>query len=201
MEDLSLHILDIAENSVAAGAAVIEITIEEHTVHDLLSLEIKDNGRGMDEEIKKMVADPFFTTKTVRRVGLGLPFLKQAADECNGSFSIASVEGKGTIISATFKRSHIDRKPLGDIAASIMVLIAGNPHTDFVFHYRIDDYLYHFDTREIREDLDGVPINTPEVLKILREDIDRGVSAGREHHPSRTPVEGSAKKPQGFSGH
>jgi anti-sigma regulatory factor (Ser/Thr protein kinase) len=201
MEDLSLHILDIAENSIAAGATTIEIAVEEYTVRDLLRLEIKDNGRGMDEEMKKMVADPFFTTKTVRKVGLGLPFLKQAAIECDGSFSIASTEGKGTTISATFKRSHIDRKPLGDMAASIMVLIAGNPHIDFVFQYRRDDYHYHFDTREIREDLDGIPINRPDVLKILRKDIDRGVSAGGEQQPSRMPVNGTTKESPGFSDH
>ncbi len=175
MEDLSLHILDIAENSVDAGADRIEIAVEEDTKDDLLLLEIKDNGRGMEEETMKAVTDPFFTTKTVRRVGLGLPFLKQAAGECEGSFSLTSEKGKGTTVSVSFKRSHIDRKPLGDVAASIMVLIAGNPEVDVLFTYKRDDHTYQLDTREIREELEEVPINSPEVLKLIREDIDRGL--------------------------
>lgn len=177
MEDISLHILDVVENSVDAGAKRIEILLAEDASADLLLLEIKDDGKGMDEETIKLVTDPFFTTKTVRRIGLGLPFLKQAAEECNGSFSISSEKGRGTTVSASFKRSHIDRKPLGDISATMMVLIAGNPDIDFVFHYRRDDYDYRLDTREIRDELDGVPINSPEVLKALRKDIDKGLGA------------------------
>ncbi len=177
MEDLSLHILDIVENSIEAGADTVGILLEEDTTKDKLLLEIKDNGKGMDEKTLRMVTDPFFTTKTVRRIGLGLPFLKQAAEECEGEFSISSEKGKGTTISAGFRRSHIDRKPLGDIAATIMVLIAGNPAVDFVFNYKKDDYAYELDTKEIRSELDGVPINSPEVLKALRKDIEKGLGA------------------------
>jgi anti-sigma regulatory factor (Ser/Thr protein kinase) len=175
MEDLSLHILDVAENSVDAGATRVEIAVEEDTVNDLLSIVIKDNGRGMDEETIKTATDPFFTTKTVRKVGLGLPFLKQAAEECEGRFSLASEQGKGTTVTVTFMRSHIDRKPLGDMGASIMVLIAGNPGIDILFIYKKDGYTYHLDTREIREELAEVPINSPEVLKLIRDDIDKGL--------------------------
>lgn len=175
MEDLSLHILDIAENSVDAGADRVEITVEEDTQKDLLIMEIKDNGRGMDEETMQTVTDPFFTTKTVRRVGLGLPFLKQAAEQCEGRFSIASEKGKGTTVSVSFRNSHIDRKPLGDVGATIMVLIAGNPGVDVLFTYKKDDYAYRMDTREIREELAEVPLNAPGVLRIIREDIDRGL--------------------------
>lgn len=175
MEDLSLHILDVAENSVAAGATRVEIRVDEDTGHDLLTIEIKDNGRGMDEETMKTAIDPFFTTKTVRRVGLGLPFFKQAAEECDGSFSLASEKGKGTSVSVTFRRSHIDRKPLGDMGASIMVLIAGNPGIDILFTYRKDGYAYSMNTQEIREELADVPINSPEVLKLIRDDIDEGI--------------------------
>lgn len=153
----------------------MEIKVEEDTRTDMLTLEIKDNGRGMDEEMLRMVADPFFTTKTVRKVGLGVPLLKQAAEECDGRFSIVSEKGKGAIISASFRRSHIDRKPLGDIGATLMVLIAGNPEIDFIFHYKKDDYSYPFDTGEIKAELAEVPINTPEALKIIREDIDKGL--------------------------
>ena len=175
MEDLSLHILDVAENSIEAGATTVEITVEEDTENDLLNMEIKDNGRGMDAGVMKTATDPFFTTKTVRKVGLGLPFLKQAAKECEGRFSLASEKGKGTKISVSFKRSHIDRKPMGDVAATIMVLIAGNPGIDFLFTYKKDSYTYRLDTREIRKELAEIPINSPRVLKLLRDDIDEGL--------------------------
>lgn len=175
VEDLSLHILDVAENSVAAGATLVEIRVDEDTGGDLLTIEIRDNGKGMDEETMKTAIDPFFTTKTVRRVGLGLPFLKQATEECDGSFSLASEKGKGTSVSVTFRRSHIDRKPLGDMGASMMVLIAGNLGIDILFTYRRDDYTYQIDTREIREELGEIPINSPEVLRLIRDDIDKGL--------------------------
>jgi anti-sigma regulatory factor (Ser/Thr protein kinase) len=175
VEDLSLHILDVAENSIAAGATRVEICVDEATERDLLTIEIRDNGRGMDAETMKTAIDPFFTTKTVRRVGLGLPFFKQAAEECEGHFSLTSENGKGTTVAATFRRSHIDRKPLGDMGASMMVLIAGNPDIDILFTYRRDDYTYQVDTREIREELGEVPMNSPEVLKLIRDDIDKGL--------------------------
>ncbi len=175
MEDLSLHILDIVENSIEAGADTVDILLEEDTIGDRLLLRIKDNGRGMDEQTVKRVTDPFFTTKTVRRIGLGLPFLRQAAHECEGSFSVSSERGKGTAISADFRRSHIDRKPLGDIGSTMMVLIAGNPGIDFVFRYKRDNYAYELDTREIRSELDGIPINSPQVLNVLRKDIEKGL--------------------------
>ena len=177
MEDLSLHILDIAENSIDAGATRVEIILEEDTEKDILSMEVRDNGRGMDENTLAMVADPFFTTKTVRRVGLGLPFLKQASEECEGHFSIVSEKGKGTTISVSFRRSHVDRKPLGDMGATIMVLIAGNPSIDFAFHYRKDAYHYRLETKPLKEELSDVPINSPEVLRIIKEDINKGLTA------------------------
>jgi len=175
MEDLSLHILDIAEKSVAAGAKTIAIAVEEDIKNDILVMEIKDDGKGLDEETMKMVTDPFFTTKSVRKVGLGLPFLKQAADECEGRFSISSKEGQGTTITASFKLSHIDRKPLGDMGATVMVLIAGNPKIDFEFEYKKNGRHYSLNTREIKDELTGIPINSPEVLKIIRNNVDDGL--------------------------
>jgi len=186
MEDLSLHILDIAENSIDAGAKSVEIMVDEDTNNDLLTLEIRDNGKGMDEDMINMVTDPFFTTKRVRKVGLGLPFLKQAASECNGQFSITSEKGKGTTISVSFRRSHIDIKPLGDVGATMMVLIAGNPHADFVFQYKKNDSHYILDTKEIKEDLAGIPINSPGVLKMIRENIDKGVRGENKVPPTST---------------
>ncbi len=178
MEDLSLHLLDIAENSIDAGADRIEMRIEEDSVKDLLLLEVRDNGRGMDEETMAKVTDPFFTTKTVRRVGLGLPFLSQAAEECGGKFSITSERGRGTTISASFTRSHIDRKPLGDIAATVVVLVTGHPKIDFLLEYKRDGLCYRFDTAELRHELGEIPMSTPAVLEIIKKDINRGVSRG-----------------------
>lgn len=175
MEDLSLHILDIAENSLAAGANRIEIYITEDASEDLLILKVRDNGRGMDDEILKMVSDPFFTTKAVRRVGLGIPLLKQAAEECGGELTIHSEKGKGTIITAKFKLSHIDLKPMGDIGATIMVLIAGNPDVDIVLEYNNEGQIYRFDTLELRADLEVMPINLPAILNIIKEDINEGI--------------------------
>lgn len=173
MEDLSLHILDIAENSLAAGANRIEINIRESD--DLLVLEVRDNGGGMDEEILKMVSDPFFTTKTVRKVGLGIPLLKQAAEECGGELTIHSEKGKGTIITAKFKRSHIDLKPMGDIGATIMVLIASNPDIDIVLEYNNEGQIYRFDTKKLRANIEGMPINLPTILSIVKEEINKGI--------------------------
>ena len=135
MEDLSLHILDIAENSVAAEAETIEIRIDEDMEGDLLHLEIKDNGQGMPEEVRSQVLDPFFTTRTTRRVGLGLPLLAQAARDSGGTLEVDSAPGRGTMVKANFKLSHPDRKPLGDVASTLGAIVAGRPELTIVFRY------------------------------------------------------------------
>jgi anti-sigma regulatory factor (Ser/Thr protein kinase) len=175
LEDLSLHLLDIAENSIDAGANRIEMRIKEDMADDILLLEVRDNGRGMDAETMAKATDPFYTTRKVRRVGLGLPLLSQAAEECGGEFSIASEKGKGTTVRASFRNSHIDRKPLGDIAATMAVLVASNPGIDFILEYKRDSFLYRFDTSEIRHDLGEIPIDTPSVIEIIRRDISTGI--------------------------
>lgn len=173
MEDLSLHILDIAENSIDAGAKKVEIEIIVITADDRLILRIKDDGRGMDEDMIRMVKDPFFTTKTVRqkKFGLGIPLFAQAAEECNGKFSIESEVGKGTVITAEFQRSHIDIKPLGDIGSTMTALIGGHPEIEFLLSYEKDGFSYKLDTEELKKELNDVPINLPDVLKLIREDI------------------------------
>ncbi|MBI5203739.1 MAG: ATP-binding protein [Nitrospirae bacterium] len=175
MEDISLHILDIAENSIAAGAAIIKITIAEDTGKDLLSVEIEDNGRGITDEFIKKVLDPFYTTRTTRKTGFGLSFLAQSAREADGDISIKSKEGKGTTISACFKYSHIDRKPLGNIADTLIVLIAGNPQVDFLYEHRRDGKVYSINTKEIRPELGEVPLNFPDVINVIRKDIEDGI--------------------------
>jgi len=138
MEDLSLHILDIVENSITAGAKKIKIKIIEEEKKDLLAIEIIDDGKGMDEKTIKKVLDPFFTTGNTKKVGLGLPLLAQSAEESGGSIKIESKPGKKTTVKATFGYSHIDRKPLGDVGETLKVLFAGNPDIHFVFEYQKD---------------------------------------------------------------
>lgn len=147
MEDLSLHILDVVENSIAAGAHTVGISITEDTLNDLLTVEIVDDGAGIDEKTLKRVLDPFYTTRKTRKIGLGLPLLAQAAEETGGKVTVESEPGERTKVTATFGHSHIDRKPLGNIIETLKVLIAGNPGIDFVFDYIKDDEKYHFDTK------------------------------------------------------
>lgn len=171
MEDISLHILDIAENSVSAGATLIKITISVDIPKDLFCVEIEDNGKGIPEDIRLKVLDPFYTTRTTRKVGLGLPLLAQAARETGGDITVKAVNTSGTIVTATFKQSHIDMKPIGDIADSLVILTAGNPHVDFLFTYIRNGNSFSLDTRQIKEKLGGVPITSSPVLSFLREYI------------------------------
>lgn len=148
MEDLSLHILDIAENSISSSAKRIEIRIEEDPAKDLLTIEIKDDGKGMDEQTVQKALDPFFTTKTTRRVGLGLSLLAQATRESDGTIELHSRPGHGTTVTATFRTSHPDCKPMGDVYETIRALVAGHPEIDFLFEHKANGSVYHFDTRE-----------------------------------------------------
>lgn len=172
MKELSLNILDVAENSVKAGATLTEILLDE--THSTLTLTIKDDGCGMDEETVKSVIDPFYTTRTTRKVGLGVPLLKLAAEQTGGSFTIqSSVEeaAHGTTVTAVFQKNHIDFTPLGDVCSSVVTLIQGHPDTDFWFVHRVNGKEVSLDTREIRAVLDGVPLNTYEVIKWIEENI------------------------------
>lgn len=171
MEDLSLHILDIVENSIRAGATEIGIQIVENVRENILLIEIYDNGKGMSEEMVKQVSDPFFTTKTTRRIGLGIPLLIQAARETTGDVDIKTGKGEGTTITARFQYYHIDRKPLGDMEKTMSVLIASNPDIDFSFHHIRNNRSYTLNTAEIRKNLEGIPINAPKVIKYIKDDI------------------------------
>ena len=171
MEDLSLHILDIVENSIRAGASKIKILILEDIKANLLLLEICDNGKGMDEEMVKRACDPFYTTKSVRRVGLGLPLLAQTARECGGDLEIETGQGKGSTVTASFQYDHIDRKPMGDIEKTMTVLIVSHPDIDFIFEHKKGNSSYTLDTADLKGQLDGIPINNPEVIKFIKNDI------------------------------
>lgn len=176
MEDISLHILDIAENSVAAGATLITITLVEDKGRDLLSLDIEDNGRGIPAAVISQVLDPFYTTRTTRTVGFGLSLLSQSAREAGGEISIHSVEGTGTRVSASFQNSHIDRKPLGNMADTFSVLIAGNPDVDFTIACSLNGRAFLLDTRRIREDLGGIPLNSPDVMAAIRSHLQESLA-------------------------
>jgi len=169
MKDLAMHIIDIVQNSIEAEATEVKLAISENTARDTFNIEISDNGRGMDEELRAKVMDPFFTTRTTRRVGLGIPLLKAAAERCDGSMDIESAPGKGTTLKASFRHSHIDRAPLGNIIDTIVNLIVGNPNLDLTFVHKINDREIIFDARELREQLEDVPLNNPAVINWIKQ--------------------------------
>ena len=171
MKDLSLHILDIVENSVAACASKVEVRISEDKKKDLFSVEIIDNGIGMDKETQQKALDPFYTTKTVRRFGFGLSLLSEAAKAASGNFSIESEKGEGTKVKADFQYSHIDRKPLGDMGQTIITLVIGNPEIDLVYVHKKNSHEYSLDTRDIKAQLKDTPINSPAGIRMIREDL------------------------------
>ena len=133
MEDLSLHILDIVENSLRAGAKTVAIRLVENKHDDILRLEIEDNGSGMDDNVLKQASNPFYSTKEGKKIGLGLALLSQAAEETGGSMAIQTNNDNGTRIIASFHSSNIDMKPIGDIAATIQVLTTAYPDVNFSF--------------------------------------------------------------------
>ncbi len=169
MTELSLHVLDIAENSTKAGASLVSIFIDILSADDTLTITVSDNGCGMSPEQTAKVTDPFYTTRTTRKVGLGVPFFKMAAETAGGTFSITSHPGQGTTVRAVFMLSHIDRMPLGDINATIRQLIVMHPHCDFLYRYRYDERQFSLDTREFREILGDIPLDAPEVSLYLKQ--------------------------------
>jgi anti-sigma regulatory factor (Ser/Thr protein kinase) len=169
VEDLSLHILDIAENALAAGATRIAIQIVEETGADRLTLEIADNGRGMNPAEAARARDPFYTTRTTRRVGLGLPLLDAAARAAGGTLELHSRPGEGTRVVATFQLSHVDRKPLGKMGDTIAALIAARPEVDLSYRHVRDGQSIHFDTTDVRRRLGGEPLNAAAILRFIRD--------------------------------
>jgi signal transduction histidine kinase len=185
MRDLSLHILDIAENSIEAQATRVEIRLKESHRLNRLVLEIVDDGKGMDRRMLKQVLDPFVTTKKTRRFGLGLPLLAQAARAANGRVRVKSEPGRGTRVRAVFELGHIDLKPLGDMAQTLTALIMGHPEVDIVYVHETDRSRYELDTRELKRELDSVPVQSPEVISLIRRDIRDGLDEIRRQNESR----------------
>lgn len=167
MPEISLNILDVAENSVRAGAALITIKVLYDTALRSLTVVIEDNGCGMDEETAARVTDPFFTSRKTRDVGLGVPFFKQAAELTGGSFEIKSEKGAGTAVTAMFNTESIDCMPMGDIDSTIHTLITCHQDIEFIYEYGMDGRSFVLDTKEIREILGDVPFDAPEVSQFL----------------------------------
>jgi anti-sigma regulatory factor (Ser/Thr protein kinase) len=178
MEDLSLHILDIAENSIRADAAHIRIAVTRDNDQGLLLIEVSDDGKGMDEATLSHVCDPFFTTKH-KKTGLGIPLLTQAAEQAGGGVSVESAPGKGTRVVATFRWSHLDRPPIGNIGETLMTLIAGHPDRDYIYEEREGPLTFRFSTEELRRDLDEVPLSDPAVLQAVRDLLQENIRINR----------------------
>lgn len=165
MRELSLNILDIAQNSLSAGAGLVTLTVDEDSGADSLTLRVEDDGRGMDADTLQKVRDPFYTTRTTRKVGMGIPLFRMAAEMTGGSLDIVSEPGKGTAVTASFSLSHIDRMPLGDMAGTVTALIRLNPGVDFVYRHTVDGRSFEMDTRELRAQLGDVPLSEPDVME------------------------------------
>ncbi len=176
LPEISLNILDISENSVSAQATEIKIRVCVNMRQNLLTVQIVDNGKGMDEETLKRVTDPFYTTRKTRRIGLGIPFFKQEAECTGGTFSIFSEPGKGTEIEAVFCMDNIDCMPLGNLNETVYSLIIMHSDIDFYYQYQVNEAEFHLDTKEMRKMLGDVPFSIPEVSSFLREYLEENES-------------------------
>lgn len=175
MKDISLHLMDIAQNSITAGATDIFITLERKD--GMMSATVQDNGSGMSKEFLLTAENPFTTTRTTRKIGLGIPLFRQNALSSGGSFSLESEEGVGTVIKAVFDQRNIDCIPVGDLGETMLSLVAGNPKLDFVFTLRSESGEYRMDTKEVRKVLGhDVPIDLPEVGMWIKEDLYKGIN-------------------------
>ena len=175
MREIALHILDLAENGVVAEASTILISIFENLNENWLDITIDDNGRGMDEETVAKIIDPFVTSRITRKVGLGIPLFKAAAEACNGSFKITSQPGIGTKVFIRFQYDHIDRMPLGDIENTFLTLFIGYQQIHWIFRYQVNDASFEFDDEPIKKELEGISLTDPSVLKFIREYLHEGI--------------------------
>jgi anti-sigma regulatory factor (Ser/Thr protein kinase) len=184
MKEIALHILDIVQNSIAAGASLVHVEIIENLKDDKLTVSVADNGRGMDRETAAKVYDPYFTSRTARDVGLGIPLLKHSAEQAGGELTIQSEPGRGTRLIAVFSHTHVDRPPVGDLAGVVSLLAGANPSIDFTYSHDAGDEVYVFDTRKIKEILDDILISEPRVISFMKEmiaeNIDRLLLTGKE---------------------
>ena len=182
MRELSLHIMDIVENGLGAGAALVEVGVTESRKANRMEIRIRDDGRGIPAELLNVVTDPFYTTRTTRKVGLGIPLLKLAAEQAEGSFSLQSEPGYGTKVEAVFRHSNIDRMPLGDLSSTFLTALISHPAIHWIFGYRVTDKTgtsqeFVFDDAELKSELGDLSLTEPEILTFVRGMIEEGIES------------------------
>lgn len=186
MREIALHLVDLAENSISANAKTVRIDVCEDFRANRLTAVVEDDGDGMTEEVVRQVTDPFFTSRTTRNVGLGIPLLKASAEACGGELRITSAKGSGTRIEATFQHSHIDRMPLGDLPATFTNLALGHPEVHWVFTYAFNPpykdkpRVFEFDDQSLKETVDGLPLTHPAVISYVRTTLEDGIADTRQ---------------------
>lgn len=178
MQEIAMHLLDVAQNSIAANADLVEVKVSIDKVKDTLTFMVKDNGKGMDEATVQAVKSPFYTSRTTRKVGLGIPMLINTAELTGGFVELSSKKGEGTEIKAVFGLSNIDRPPMGDLSGTMLTLIYANENTDIKFSYDAgEDNQFSLDTREVRKALDGVPLSEPSVMSFIKDYLFEGIKS------------------------
>ncbi len=164
MREISLHILDLIQNSIEAEATSVKLEIIEDIVNDRMIIRVSDNGRGMNEKMRQLVIDPFITTRTTRRIGLGLPLMDMSTKRCDGYLDINSIPGQGTVIEAMYRHSHYDRPPMGNLPETIKSILVANPELQFFYSHTFNDQSLSVSSQEIADILDGIPLTQPDVL-------------------------------------
>ena len=186
MKDIALHLLDLAENSISAHAKTVHIDVREDFRTNQLITTVEDNGDGMTAEVAKQVVDPFYTSRTERKVGLGIPLFKASAEACQGAMKISSRPGAGTKVEANFQHSHIDRMPLGDLSSTFLMLLLGHPEVHWVFTYAFNPPYkgsprkFEFDDQPVKETLAGFPLTHPDVITFIRSSLEEGIAQTRK---------------------
>lgn len=186
MREIALHLVDLAENSINANAKSVRIDVREDFRANRLTTIVEDDGDGMTEEVVRQVTDPFYTSRTTRNVGLGIPLLKASAEACGGELRITSAKGSGTRIEANFQHSHIDRMPLGDLPTTFTNLALGHPEVHWVFTYAFTPpykdkpRVFEFDDRPLKETVDGLPLTHPAVISYVRTTLENGIADTRK---------------------
>lgn len=176
MRELAQHVTDLVENSVRAGARHVDVEIEEDLDSDSLVLRVADDGSGMPAEEAARATDPFFTSRTCRRVGLGLPLLRATAERCEGSLEVATAPGQGTTVTARFRHGHIDRPPLGDLQATLLSGLVGHPEVDFTYRHRVNGRAFEVDGAAIKRELEWMLLSHPSVLRWLERYLSEGLA-------------------------
>lgn len=171
MTEISLHIMDLVQNSIRAKASFIDIDVSESLHENKLYIRITDNGTGMSADVLKKASDPFFTSRTTRKVGLGISLYKQLVEQCNGTVTLTSNEGEGTTLTSAMDLNNIDRQPMGDIAGVLVLLMAANTGIQFRYSHTTEKGKYVVDTEEIKNTLGNTPVNDPDVMKFIKEMI------------------------------